>query len=96
MSGPRFDLVDDRGRPAEYDRCPFCPGQIQIGHYVPKGGKPTPGLAVIHVVTGPNHATGCATFDKYDDPADFLELALPWMIARAALDLLELPARGRA
>lgn len=92
----RFDLVDDAGAPAEYMPCPFCPGQIMIGHYQPKGGKPTPGLAVVHAVTGPNHATGCPTFDKYDDPADFLELALPRMIARAALESLTLPARGRA
>jgi hypothetical protein len=96
VSGSRFDLVDDAGAPAEYMACPFCPGQIMIGHYVPKGGRPTAGLAVIHSTSGTDRRTGCETFDRYDDPGDFLELALPRMIARAALDSLTLPARGRA
>ncbi len=82
MSGPRFDLVDETGAPAEYMPCPFCRGQLMIGHYVPKGGRPTPGLAVVHSTSGQDKRTGCETFDKYDDPSDFLELALPAMIAR--------------
>jgi hypothetical protein len=89
----RFALVEPDGSPSPDRVCPFCGGRITIGHYRPAGGRADDGLTVIHQAApgctitghGTGTRTGCATYDAAPGPEEYLEQALPRLIAAEAL-----------
>ena len=81
---PGFDLVEEDGSPSPDRVCPFCGGLITIGHYRGAGERRIQrGLTVVHGSVGT--VTGCKVFDDSPGPEDFLEQALPLLIAAEAL-----------
>lgn len=90
-----FNLVDDDGNPARAVLCPFCSGQLTLGYVARPDGPRQTSPAAIHGTIGDGR-TGCETFDRLD-VLPFLEIALPLLIRRAALDAAAtFGRRGRA
>jgi hypothetical protein len=89
----RFALVEPDGTPSPDRVCPFCGGRITIGHFRPPGQRPDPGLTVVHAAApgfsitgdGDGTRTGCAAYDAAPGPEEYLEKALPRLIAAQAL-----------
>jgi hypothetical protein len=88
--GARFGLVEDDGTPSPDRVCPFCAATVTIGHYKERGKPPDPLLTVIHTAVpggkvGADGLTGCRVYDAAAGPEEFLEQALPRLLAAEAL-----------
>jgi hypothetical protein len=87
----RFNVVDDDGRTVDAVACPFCGRSLWIG-WIQQAEGPRQGPVALHeTITG--GATDCDTYDRLD-LVDFLDLALPMLFARLAVDFAA--RRGRA